>query len=41
MKKLVFLLMGLLLISLSGYSEEKPNFDSKLPDKIKAVLIGR
>ncbi|WP_299226315.1 DsrE family protein [Sulfurihydrogenibium sp.] len=38
MKKLVFLLMGLLLISLSGYSEEKPNFDSKLPDKIKAVF---
>ncbi len=38
MKKLVFLLMGLLLISLSGYSEEKPNFDSKLPDNIKAVF---
>lgn len=30
--------MGLLLISLSGYSEEKAKFDPKIPDKIKAVF---
>jgi len=38
MKKLLSLMLVFLFLATSTFAQEKPNFDSKLPDKIKAVF---
>jgi hypothetical protein len=38
MKKLSLLITIFLFLTISTFAQEKPNFDSKLPDKIKAVF---